>query len=392
MQGLAGDRSAAKRLVSPTNDYRVSLAGSLPPQSTNRTSPMTLLKRVDRLRRIFNSFSPSLLIALVTLCSFTSAPAATPVVRQLRASELDPASRSYPEINFRLVDEKGKPADVQYASVDPAVPARGELVIWLMGYNAELFRELNAMGLHVIGPHYARGWFSICCQQNPVADDCRGNLRLEAATGLDVSDEVAIDPTDSLVHRATRMVEHLASERAAGNWGQFLASDGTLDWSKVILSGASHGATTAARLAKHQRVARVVCLCGPRDQYQSWQALPSATPPERFFGFSHVLDGGWTDDHYCRSWQMMGLARFGPIVNVDDADPPYGNTRRLISSLPVKDDKAAHSSVTPGSRSPKTAAGDYAFSPVWRYLYTHPVEQVGEPVPTDPDCRVKPQR
>ena len=332
----------------------------------------------------------TLAVGMIVLAG-ANRPQAAQVVRTMRASELDADVKAYPEINFRIVDEKGKPADVQHAAVDPAVEPRGELVIWLMGHNAKLFAELNAMGLHVIGPHYARGWFSTCCQQNPVADDCRGNLRLEAATGLDVSDEVDIAPADSLAMRATRMVTHLASERAAGDWGQFLTADGTLDWSKVVLAGASHGATTAARFAKHQRVARVVCLCGPRDQYQSWQALPSATPPNRFFGFSHVLDGGWTGDHYCRSWQMLGLHQFGPVVNVDSAGPPYGNTRRLISSLPVKDENVAHSSVTPGSRSPKTEDGGYAFLPVWRYLFTHPVDQMGDPSPIDPGCQVKPQ-
>ena len=58
-------------------------------------------------------------------------------------------------------------------------------------------------------------------------------------------------------------------------------------------------------------------FCGPRDQTETWQALPSATPSNRFFGFSHVLDGGWTGDHYCRSWELLGLHQYGPIVNVD---------------------------------------------------------------------------
>ena len=72
-------------------------------------------------------------------------------------------------------------------------------------------------------------------------------------------------------------------------------------------------------------------FCGPRDQYETWQGLPSATPANRYFAFSHVLDGGWTGGHYCRSWELLGLNQFGPIVNVDKAAPPYGDTRRLIT-------------------------------------------------------------
>jgi hypothetical protein len=46
----------------------------------------------------------------------------------------------------------------------------------------------------------------------------------------------------------------------------------------------------------------------------------------------------------------------------------------------------AHSSVTPGSASPRDASGNFLFEDVWRYLFTHPVEEVGQPVPEDPEC------
>ena len=95
-----------------------------------------------------------------------------------------------------------------------------------------------------------------------------------------------------------------------------------------------------------QKVDRVVMFCGPRDQLETWQGLPSATPANRFFGFSHVLDTGWSGDHYCRSWELLGLHQFGPIVNVDKVKTPYGSTRRLITDADVKNDaKKAHSSV-----------------------------------------------
>ena len=131
-------------------------------------------------------------------------------------------------------------------------------------------------------------------------------------------------------------------------------------------------------------------FCGPRDQYETWQALPSATPVNRYFGFSHVLDGGWTGHHYCRSWELLGLQQYGPIVNVDHAAPPYGNTRRLITDADVKGDaRRAHSSVVPGGAAVKDASGKYIHEDVWRYLFTHPVEQVGQPVPVDPAGAVK---
>lgn len=307
---------------------------------------------------------------------------------QARASELDPRAKEHPEIDF-VFEKDEKPQDVQNASVDTSVAPAGKLVIWLMGHSEGLFERLNSYGLHAIQPHYANRWFSLVCTEKPVGETCRGNVRLEAATGEDHSEDVDIPKPDGMMERAFVFVKWLAKENPQGCWDYFLAEDGSgLRWDRVILSGSSHGSTTAARFAKHQRVDRVVMLCGPRDQYQNWQALPSATPPERYFGFSHVLDGGWTADHYCRSWELIGLHNFGPIVTVEEAEPPYHNTRRLVSAADVGGDaNKAHSAVTPGKASPKDAEGNFLYEPVWRYLYTHPVEAVGEAVPMDEACR-----
>ncbi len=306
-----------------------------------------------------------------------------------RASEIDPRVKSHPEINFVIETDKGKPADVQHASVDTRVPSQGKLVIWLMGHNQQLFDRVNSYGLHAIQVSYAKEWFSICCQERPVDEHCRGNLRLEAATGEDFSDDVDIPKPDGMMERSFQFVQWLDQKNPMGNWGQFITDDGKgVRWDRVIVSGASHGSTTAARFAKHQRVDRVVAFCGPRDNYQSWQSLPSATPANRYFGFSHVLDGGWTADHYCRSWELIGMHQFGPIVNVDESRPPYGNTRRLVTSFDVGGDaNVAHGSVTPGSKSYKNAAnGQYMHEEVWRYLFTHPVDSVGNAVAMDEGC------
>ncbi|MBT5018367.1 MAG: hypothetical protein HON04_06430, partial [Planctomicrobium sp.] len=247
-----------------------------------------------------------------------------------RASKLDSRTKEYPEFNF-VFGTDAKPQDLQQASVDTRVAPKGKLVIWLMGYNDGLFKGLNSHGLHTIQVSYANKWFGTLCRPQPKDGQARGNVRLEAATGLDFSDELNLEKPDGMTERALHFVKWLAKENPQGEWEQFLHSDGKdLRWDKVIISGSSHGSTTAARFAKHQKVDRVVMLCGPRDQDQDWQANDSATPANRFFGFSHVLDGGWTGDHYCRSWELLGLHEYGPIVNVDSQKPPYKNSRRLI--------------------------------------------------------------
>ncbi len=325
-----------------------------------------------------------LLLALLPLAASAAAVPAfddpQPQRRQLsaRASVIDPRAREHPEIGFVFADKNGKPQDVQQACVDTRVAPQGRLVIWLMGPSEALFERLNQYGLHVIQVHYANKWFGLV----PAArrDDGRtlGDIRLEAATGEDHSNWCAIPKPDGMMERAHQFVRWLAREHPGGHWEQFLAQDG-LRWDKVTVAGSSHGATTAARFAKHQAVDRVVCFCGPRDQLESWQGLPSATPSNRIFAFTHVLDGGWIGHHYDRSWEMMGLQAHGPLVFVDRSAPPYENTRRLLTDFDVQgNDKRAHSSVVPGSAAARDAAGRFLHEPVWQYLFQHPVDAKGK--------------
>jgi hypothetical protein len=310
-----------------------------------------------------------------------------------RASEIDPRAKEHPEIKFTFTDDKGKPSDLQHAVVDTRVTPQGKLVIWLMGHNQGLFERISSYGYHGIQPHYSNGWFAGITKAQADGGDgtVLGNIRLEAATGEDFSPLVHIPKPDGMIERAFVFVKWLEKENPEGKWGQFLSADGKgLQWDKVIMSGISHGSTTAARFAMHQKVDRVVMFSGPRDNTETWQGGASATPSNRFFGFTHVLDGGWTADHYCRSWQLLRMHNHGPVVNIDDAKPPYGNTRRLITNTDVKNNSGrAHTIVVPGG---KDALGQWMYDDVFRYLFTHPVEQSGSSVPMDADCNMERQK
>ncbi|VAX40948.1 hypothetical protein MNBD_PLANCTO02-905 [hydrothermal vent metagenome] len=304
-----------------------------------------------------------------------------------RASKIDSRVREYPKIGFVFKSGK-KIQDLEHASVDTRVKPRGKLVIWLMRHNEKLFDRLSSYGMHSIQVHYANRWFTKVCLEKPVGESCRGNVRLEAATGEDFSDQVAIAKPDSMRERALQFVKWLHKENPQGKWNYFLTKDGKdLRWDDVIMAGSSHGSTTSARFAVYQKVSRVVMLCGPRDQLQTWQSLPSATPSNRYFGFSHVLDDGWRGDHYCRSWELLGLNKHGPIVNVDKSKPPYKNTRRLVTNFDVGNNRRrAHSSVVPGGSAGKDKRGKFIHEAVWRYLFTHPIKRTGKPTPHDPNC------
>ncbi len=340
---------------------------------------------------------PSLfLLLLSSVCVLAAEPVppagATPQRYDLakRASEIDPRAREHPEIGFVFKDDKGKVLDLQHATVDTRVKSEGKLVIWLMDHNAGLFERISGYGLHGIQVHYANRWFSGLNKEVLNDGKSLGNIRLEAATGEDFSPLVDIPKPDGVKERSLQFVKWLAKENPQGRWEQFITPDGqSLVWEKVILSGISHGSTTAARFALHQKVDRVVMFSGPRDNSEDWQGLPSATESKRFFGFSHVLDGGWVGSHYCRSWQLLGLHHFGPLVDVDKVGAPYGDSRRLITDSDVqKNAGRAHTTVVPGGTAGKDASGKFIHEDVWRYLFTHPVEQTGQAVEPDPGCKM----
>jgi hypothetical protein len=300
-----------------------------------------------------------------------------------RASTIDPRVQSHPEINF-LLEKDGKPRDVQVAYVDTRVPPRGKLVLALTG-GGPLFKLTQELGMHAIRVPYADGWFSRFNAGTP-RETWRGDIRLEAATGEDFSKLVDIPQPDGLMERSFQFVKWLATNNQQGKWESFIDPAGTgLNWEDVIVIGLSHGSTTAARFAQHKKLDRVLCFSGPRDQDQSWQALPSATPSNRYFMFTG-FDRGWEAKHYCRSWELLGLHEYGPIVDVETMPPPFGNTRRLITSIEPAGGKKIHNAVAPLDMAIKKD-GKFVHEPVWRYMLTHPVDKVGEATRLDPDCQ-----
>ncbi len=308
-----------------------------------------------------------------------------------RASAIDSDAKEHPAIGFTFNDPKtGKPIDLQHAVVDTRVPSQGRLVIWLMDHSKGLFDRIAGYGLHGIQVSYANRWFGSLKPEVRDSGDVLGKIRLEAATGEDFSPLVAIPKPDSMRERARQFLLWLDTENPEGHWAQFLTDDRQdLRWDKVTLAGISHGSTTAARFAMHQPVDRVVMFSGPRDNTETWQGGPSATPSNRFFGFTHVLDSGWAADHYCRSWQLLRMHEHGPVVDVDDTAAPYGNTRRLITDCDVGGDAGrAHSGVIPGGAACKDATGKFVHEPVWRYLFMHPVDEAAAAVPFDADCEM----
>lgn len=266
---------------------------------------------------------------------------------QFNAKDADPAASRY--------------LAPQLAHLDTRVAPAGLLVVYLHGAgtpstcgSSEMGKVLASMGFHVFGPCYSSDYGVGNCGSNI------GACRLEAFDGENRSSVINIARAESIEERVGKGLQRLQTLDPAGDW-QFFLENGAPKWSRIIISGISHGASTAGIVGQNRSVARVVMLSGPLDTNQSWLAASSLTPANKFFGFTHTGD----EQHqgHLAAWNTMNLSGAGQ--RIDGSSPPYGNSARLITAAPTSN---GHSSLEAGGVSPKTG-GQYTFIPAWTYLF-----------------------
>ncbi len=265
-----------------------------------------------------------------------------------RANEADPMAR--------------RALGMQPAFLDTRVAPRGQLVVYLHGAGApttcgstEHERLLSSWGFHVLGPCYVSDYGVGNC-----GNDIRG-CRLEAFEGIDRHPFVAISPPDSIETRVVRALELLQRRNPAGDWGWFIEG-GRPRWGSIIISGASHGASSSGVIAQVRPVLRAVMLSGPLDTNQPWLTGASLSPLDRYWGFTHMADP--QHNGHVAAFAAMRLP--GALTFVDSAASPWGGTHRLASAATTTD---GHGATQAGGSSPRDAMGRYRYEPVWRRMY-----------------------
>ncbi len=252
--------------------------------------------------------------------------------------------------------------NTQLAYLDTTVASRGVLVVYLHGAgkpgtcgSMEHNKMLAKLGFHVMSPCYISDYGVGSCGDN--IEGCR----LEAFEGVDHHAVIDIQPADSIETRVVKGLEYLQGQIPQGDWTYFL--DGNKPkWSKIIISGISHGASSSAVIGLHRLVHGVVSLSGPLDSGQAWLKKTPITPKERFYAFTHTADS--QHPGHLQSFEDMGLA--GMPISVESTAAPYEDSHRLITSAATMD---GHGSTQAGGVSPKDVNGAYVFLPVWQAMY-----------------------
>lgn len=176
--------------------------------------------------------------------------------------------------------------------------------------------------------------------------DFFGNARRSVFEGVLYTHEgefanIAMTPADGVAQRTQKALKYLHAKYPDEGWGYFLGPDDSVRWSDVIFSGHSHGGSNAARFAFLVEASRVVSLSAPRENLctrldlndcggvvATWLSEKSKTPMERFFAITGKSD----EQHLQHLFTMEKTGYTGVATAIDGAQPPYGNSHRLIAN------------------------------------------------------------
>ncbi len=308
------------------------------------------------------------LIPILAMCLYISINGQT--IRQIKPSDTDS------QIN--LFD-----ADSHYVYISPNVPQLNLLVIHLPGTggkpkNAELFGQKAAlMGYHSIGLMYPNSPAVGNYCTNISDSSCYENIRREVIEGVDYSSQINLPQEESIFNRAKKLILYLDNLYPNENWGQFLVNN-ELNFSKIIFSGHSQGGGHACVIGKYYTVNRILCFSSPKD-YSNYYNQPApwynnnpwATSKNNIYTFSH------TSDNYTKQIEIfdsLGLYSFSNIVDIDNTNAPYNNSKLLVTSYPVSSGNE-HGCTLTDTKTP-VVNNIPIFDPVWEYMLNQPTNSV----------------
>lgn len=303
------------------------------------------------------------------------------VPRVISPQATDPDINYVPAVNPQL--------NHHYVWLDPSVRGNPKLFVFMPGTNNVpaswqlLEKEAARLGYHVIGLMYQNNVEVVAkCggSETPTSNldpDCSGNMRLEIIDGIDHSSNVTVTPANSIDNRLTKLLAYLDLHFPDEGWSRFLEQDGTPKWSQIAVAGQSQGAGQAALIGKLRQVDRVVMFSGPPDarvpdKVDAWVSI-GKTPAAKYFALFH------DQDHLVvgirANLTAFDMERFGPPVQAELSEPPYGGTHILFTDLRPTLGFAKpnpHQSTARDNNTPLGPDGTPLLRDAWRYLLGEP--------------------
>jgi hypothetical protein len=255
---------------------------------------------------------------------------------------------------------------------------RHEMLLFLPGTGGHgrgptaLLETAASLGYHCVTLMYPDDVAAAeVCRQDPDANSFE-RFRMAIIDGGD-SPHIKVEECDSIVSRLTKLLVLLQQKRPREDWGQFIDGAGGIAWEKIAVAGQSQGGGHAGLIGVKHRVARVLMFGAPKDyslalgRPATWYSEARVTPISRFFAINHRQDRQGCDfDQELQNVHALGMDLGAPVVDVDRQDPPYRNSRVLVTNFPgiQVDSKTAHGTAIANKN-------QTVFRKVWIYMLTN---------------------
>jgi hypothetical protein len=203
-------------------------------------------------------------------------------------------------------------------------------------YNALRFHSAN-LGFDFINLSYPNN-VAAASLANSSDSMAFNKYRQEVCFGTPVSNDVTVDSLNSIFTRTLKLIQYLDLTYPTENWGQYLATSTSLDWSKIIVGGHSQGSGHACYLAKQYLVDRVLMFSGANDYSDffsnsaNWVRQPGITPISHHYSYLSLNE---EIVPYFKQYEVisgLGMLVSDDTTHIDNIASPYGNSRCLYTT------------------------------------------------------------
>ena len=257
---------------------------------------------------------------------------------------------------------------------------RNKLVVFLPGtggtpfFYREFLQYSASLGYHSLGLMYpnSRSVARLCNFEEPQNPDCPRDVRLEIIDGSDRTDLVEVDRPNSIENRLIMAIAYLQENEPSEEWGQFLHTDSSLAWDRILICGHSQGGGHAALIAKRHAVNRCLVFAAAdwfsfEDRLADWANESSSTPPRNMYIFAHERDPIVPWNHVLSLARACDLDRFGEALNTDSPLTKFRHRHILTTS--TEETSNFHNSVVVDQNTPlNNENGEPTFQPIWRHM------------------------
>ncbi len=256
--------------------------------------------------------------------------------------------------------------------------AKGSLFIMLPGTLSEpkdyklILQAAAESGYHAIGLDYDNRTTikSIC--QNSNDPDCSFNALNEYLTGNNTSGDVSIGRAESFENRISKMLVYLNENHPGDNWGQFITTQGMINWRMVSLAGHSQGGTHALYISKVRPLLRASFFSSPYGfesggSFPEWITDEGLTPSNKLFAFNHKSDRLMNWDEVNRTLNAAGLSGAKRLIDVhNDLEGFQRFYTQVSKGFGLQG--GAHGATCVDNDTPKDRNRNPKFKDVWQYM------------------------